>query len=100
MILKARDLLVTLHQKIESRSTGTPAELAQCMGFSERTIKRYIAQLRQMGAEISYCYQRNTYYYTTPVTFQFGFKPVVANDDNPVGKGNSLLSSPFLYRYL
>lgn len=87
MILKVRDLVETLHPLIENRSTGTPAELAQLMGFSEHTIKRYIAQLRQMGAEISYCYQRNTYYYTTPVTFQFGFKPVVANDDNPVGNG-------------
>ncbi len=86
MILKVRDLVETLHQQIESRSTGTPAELAQRMGFSERTIKRYIAQLRQMGAEISYCYQRNTYY-TTPVTFRFGYGPVIANDDNSVRNG-------------
>jgi biotin operon repressor len=87
MILKVKDQLETLHQQINNGSTGSPAELAQLMGFSERTIKRYIAQLRQMGAEISYCYQRNTYYYTTPVTFWFGYGPVIANDDNSVGNG-------------
>jgi len=87
MILKAKDLLVTLHQLIENGSMGSPAELAQRLGISERTVKRYIAQLRQMGADIRFSRHRNTYYYSEPATFQFGFKPVVANDDNSVGNG-------------
>ncbi|MDD3568584.1 MAG: helix-turn-helix domain-containing protein [Bacteroidales bacterium] len=87
MILKAKDLLVTLHQLIENGSTGSPAELAQRLGISERTVKRYIAQLRQMGADIRFSLHRNTYYYATPVTFKFGYEPVFASDNNSMGNG-------------
>ncbi len=87
MILKARDLVETLHQQIKSCTTGTPAQLAQRLGISHRTLMRYFAQLRELDADIRFCRHRNTYYYSEPVTFQFGFKPVVTNDDNPVGNG-------------
>jgi biotin operon repressor len=87
MILKVKDQLETLHQQINNGSTGSPAELAQRMGISERTVKRYIAQLREMGADIRFSLHRNTYYYATSLTFRFGYEPVFANDDNPVGNG-------------
>jgi transcriptional antiterminator len=45
MILKARDQVETLHQQIESRSTGTPAELAQRLGVTARTVRSYISLL-------------------------------------------------------
>lgn len=85
MILKVKDQLETLHQQINYGSTGSPAELAQRMGISERTVKRYIAQLRGMGADIRFSCHRNTYYYSEPVTFRLGYEPVFASDDNSMG---------------
>ncbi|NHB70279.1 HTH domain-containing protein [Perlabentimonas gracilis] len=87
MILKARDLVETLHQQIESRTTGTPAQLAQRLGISHRTLMRYIAQLREMGADIRFSLHRNTYYYATSLTFRFGYEPVFASDNSSMGSG-------------
>lgn len=43
------------------RGTGTPADLATRLGFSERSIKRIIRELRDEGNEIRYCQTRGTY---------------------------------------
>ena len=45
MILKAKDQLERLHPLIESGSTGSPAELAQRLGVTDRTVRNYISQL-------------------------------------------------------
>ncbi|MDD3568579.1 MAG: helix-turn-helix domain-containing protein [Bacteroidales bacterium] len=87
MILKAKDLLVTLHQLIENGSTGSPAELAQRLDVTARTVKKYISDLRKLGAKIEFCSHLKTYYYSEPVTLYFGYKPVDDNDDPSIGKG-------------
>jgi len=43
------------------KGTGTPASLATRLGFSERSIKRIIKELRDEGNEIRYCHSRGTY---------------------------------------
>jgi transcriptional antiterminator len=45
MILQVKDQLERLHQLIESGSTGSPAELAQRLGVTDRTVRNYISQL-------------------------------------------------------
>jgi DNA-binding IclR family transcriptional regulator len=95
MILKARDLLVTLHQKIESRNTGTPAELAQRLGVTARTVHSYVNQLCELGAKIEYSRTNQTYYYIRPVEFKFGFEPLDErfNDTNKKRGGKRLVVS-------
>ncbi|MDD4385544.1 MAG: helix-turn-helix domain-containing protein [Bacteroidales bacterium] len=80
-ILKLQEQLESLVKLIEHECTGTPAELAQQLGVTDRTVKRYIAQLRDMGADIKYCTHLNSYYFASPITFRFGFEPEIDNED-------------------
>ena len=80
-VLKQQDLLRELVTLIEHERTGTPAELAQRLGVTDRTVKRYIAQLRAMGADISFCSHLNSYHFASPVTFRFGFESVLHTED-------------------
>jgi transcriptional antiterminator len=73
-LLKIRMQLERLHYLIKQHSTGTPQELADKLGVTDRTIKNLIAQLRLMDADICFCSKRQTYYYRHPVKFKFGFE--------------------------
>lgn len=46
---------------IKRKRTGTPMQLANKLGVSERTIKRMISVLRQKGEEIIYSYTHQSY---------------------------------------
>ncbi len=83
-LLKIRQQLERLHCLIKQQSTGTPQELADKMGVTDRTIKNLIAQLRLMDADICYCQKRQTYYYRYPVKFKFGFEQLIEglNEDD------------------
>lgn len=83
-LLKIRQQLSHLHSLIQIQATGTPEQLAQRMGVTDRTVKSLIAQLRQLDADICYCHRRRTYYYRFPVCFKFGFE--LLDDD---GKDDS-----------
>ena len=80
-ILELKELLERLVKLIEYECTGTPTELAQQLGVTDRTVKRYISQLRDMGANIKYCSHLNSYYFASPITFRFGFEPEIDNED-------------------
>jgi predicted DNA-binding transcriptional regulator YafY len=90
MILKVKDQLDTLHQVIENGSTGTPAELAQRLGVTDRTLRNYISQLCELGAPIEYSRANQTYYYIRPVGFKLGFEPLDAITNEVNGGGKSL----------
>jgi predicted DNA-binding transcriptional regulator YafY len=73
-VIKLRDQLLLLHNLIKRRATSTPAELAEKLAVSERTVKSLIAQLRAMGSKIAYSRISCTYYYVTPSEFRFGYE--------------------------
>lgn len=75
-VIELKNTLDSLVWYIEHQCTGSPVQLAQRLSVSDRTVKRYIAQLRELGADIRYCHYRNSYYFATPVTFRFGFEPL------------------------
>ncbi|MDY0201425.1 MAG: helix-turn-helix domain-containing protein [Tenuifilaceae bacterium] len=89
-ILKLQELLESLVKLIEHECTGTPTELAQQLGVTDRTVKRCIAQLRDMGADIKYCTHLNSYYFASPITFRFGFEPEIDNEDSPSNGGEEV----------
>ena len=43
------------------KSTGSPSDLAFKLGVSERTIKRFMKELREDGYNIWYCQVRRSY---------------------------------------
>ena len=43
------------------KSTGSPAELAERLEISDRTVKRAIREMRDEGTDIRYCQSRRSY---------------------------------------
>ena len=57
-----KDCVKTSIIKLASlRSTGSPSQLASRFGISERTIKRLIKELRDLGVDIYYEYSAVSY---------------------------------------
>ncbi len=68
-------LLARLDQLIRLRATGAPAMLAQRFEVSERTIYNLLNHLKDMGAPVQYCRDRQSYIYPDGSTFRFGLVP-------------------------
>lgn len=77
-------LLDRLHHLIRRKSTGTPSKLAYQLGVSERTVYNLVNILRNLGAEVSYCNQRYSYYYEKEIIFNF--LPILAGENVKGGK--------------
>lgn len=65
--------LSQLDSLIRVKGTGSPRHLSEKLGVSERTVFDYIDILKSLGAPISFCRERGTYYYTQNGRFMFGF---------------------------
>jgi len=60
---------------IRRKSTGSPADLATRLNTSERCVYDLIKLMKQIGAPIYFCQQRNSYCYEEDVVFSIGFMP-------------------------
>ena len=85
-VIELKNTLDRLVNLINHRCTGSPEELAQRLSVSDRTVKRYIALLRELGADIRFCPLRNSYYFAKPVTCRLG----VDSDDTHPAKGGGV----------
>jgi biotin operon repressor len=54
--LKARLLKLAI-----LKSTGSPSDLAAKLAISERSVKRFVKELRDEGQNITYCQSRRSY---------------------------------------
>ena len=72
-LLQTLELIDRTDQLIRLKATGTPTELAIKLTLSERTVRRLINTMKEMGAPIKYCIHRQSYYYEDSVYFRFGF---------------------------
>lgn len=71
---KYYDRLERMHRMIKFRRTGTPDAFAEKMGVSVSMLYKLVAEMKQLGAPISYCHLRQSYQYSETVELQFGFK--------------------------
>ncbi|MCU0393386.1 MAG: HTH domain-containing protein [Thermoflexibacter sp.] len=62
--------LITIHEQISQKKTGTPSALAQRLDISERSLYYYIKELRKMGAPIRYCSAVESYVYQKSWQFE------------------------------
>lgn len=69
--------LYSLHEHIKNENTGTPCSLGVRMGVSKRTFFYMVDDLREMGAPISYCRRRQTYYYKGDFELRIDYKVTV-----------------------
>lgn len=66
--------LLILHEHIKNENTGRPCSLGSRMGVSRRTFFYMVDDLREMGASISYCRKRQTYYYEQDFELRIDYK--------------------------
>ena len=52
-----------IDQLIRVKATGTPAQLADKIGLSERSMYEYIRLMKEFGAPVVYSRERQSYYY-------------------------------------
>lgn len=57
-----------LLELIQNENTGNAEKLRMNICVSPRTLFRYIDELREMGYQISFCLQRDTYYLINDLT--------------------------------
>ena len=60
---------------IREQRTGSPANLGQKIGISERSVFDYLRLMKEMGAPISYSRQLGSYFYRTVGRFNVRFVP-------------------------
>ncbi|MCF0054159.1 HTH domain-containing protein [Dyadobacter sp. CY356] len=86
-----------LHGMIRRKATGSPAELAVKLDLSERAVFEYIRAMREMGAPISFCPHRRSYYYEREVRFEMGFRELNDDEISKVEGGNVNVVSKIFY---
>lgn len=58
---------------IRTRATGSPKSLAERLDTSENSVYRLIENLKTQGLPIEYDRRNQTYFYSTPVKWNFEF---------------------------
>lgn len=72
---------------IRIKGTGTPVQLANKLGLSERSVYEYLNLMKEFGAPIKFDSYRETYYYEEEGYFLVSFLP--RDGFNPYEKGNT-----------
>jgi predicted DNA-binding transcriptional regulator YafY len=67
--------LIRLDHLIAHKSTGTPADCANKIGISERSLYDYLKILKEMGAPVKFSRDRRTYFYSEGGHFHISFLP-------------------------
>jgi len=73
-IFKNPERAKQIDQLIRLKATGTPKELAEKIGVSERLLYYYLNEMKELGAPIYYDKERCCYCYSEEVKFEFGFR--------------------------
>lgn len=58
---------------IQKRGTGTPVQLADKLGISERCLYKYLNLMKEFGAPIKFSNARQSYYYDEEGYFKISF---------------------------
>lgn len=81
MLYKIVQRLSYLNSLIEKQRTGTPKELAEKLGLSERGWYKLRDELvNDLKLPIVYCPHKRSYLYLEEGTFEIGFKKLRSND--------------------
>ncbi|WP_157974307.1 hypothetical protein [Lewinella sp. IMCC34183] len=65
-----------MHSLIKFRRTGTPEQFAARLNVSRSQLFKLLAELRDLGAPLHFCHQRQTYAYYESVELKLGFVAV------------------------
>lgn len=71
-MLKYIERLKTMDDLIRRKATGTPEEFAYRLGIRKTMLMEELQELKTLGAEITYCRTRSTYYYLNAFELKIG----------------------------
>jgi len=66
-LIKNINRVETLHTLILQEKTGTPKQLAECLGISRATLYVLIDELNSLNMPVSYSRKYETFYYAEEV---------------------------------
>ena len=67
------DRIALIDRLIQIKGTGTPRQLAERLGISERTLYETLSLMKERGAPIQYCRVRRSYFYGETGSFSIKF---------------------------
>lgn len=73
MPIQIIDRLEKLDRLIRNKQTGSPEQLAEQLGISERSLFRYLSVMKARGAAIFFSRNIKSYYYGEQGGFSFRF---------------------------
>lgn len=71
--IEKTQLIERVDALIRRKATGSARELASRVGVSKSTMYEILEIMKMMGAEIAYCSDRKSYYYTANKVLAIGF---------------------------
>ena len=71
---KVIEIIERIDQLIRLKATGTPQELSLKLELSERTVYRYVDEMKALGVPIEYDKNYGSYIYTRSVPFHKPFE--------------------------
>jgi predicted DNA-binding transcriptional regulator YafY len=74
MTRDALNRLERIDSLIRIKGTGTPIQLANRIGVSERCLYKYLNLMKEFGAPIKFCNSRQSYYYDEEGHFKITFR--------------------------
>ncbi|MET3128351.1 hypothetical protein ABID42_003470 [Arcicella rosea] len=96
MIFKICQRLSYLDRLIKLKATGTPKELSQKLGITERAWYKYRDELiNDLNLPITYCPFSRSYIYTEEGSFEIGFRKLTKNETEKLNGGRSNINIYF-----
>ena len=92
---KYLERLERLHLLVRRKATGSPCELANKLGLSERQTLEYVRELKDLDIPIAYCKHQKTYYYEREVIFKFEFRTLSKDELRNIEAGNKQINYNF-----
>jgi hypothetical protein len=99
MIYKVQQRLTYLNKLIKLKATGTPKELAQKLGLTERAWYKMRDELvNDLELPLAYCPYSRSYVYTIEGSFEIGFKKLSL--DKTAGLNGGRMPNSFYFNFL
>ncbi len=67
-----------MHFYIKNKVTGNAKDFAEKLGLHEYDVKNLLMEAQEMGANIAFSKEHQTYYYTTSVTIEMAMSFVLS----------------------
>jgi hypothetical protein len=96
-LLKYIQRLKRMDDLIRRKATGTPDEFAARLGLRKSVLMDELRELKELGAEITYCRRSNSYYYEQEFILKIG--TIDSLSQNKLLGGQDYSDGIFSFRY-